>query len=137
MTNQLSSTVQDVIQVTHPKFVFEHQGNEIVWVLHLFTGVKTLYVNGELYKRDYSVWCRSGRYQITIGDAHYKLRIMQDSDQLLDFKEFNAPLVAQLSCDDIEVESRRHKFSREDVTKHFVFSLAAGLLIGFSLSAIL
>ena len=134
MTTPILSSVSDVIQVTNPKFVFQHQGNEIVWMLHLLTGVKTLYVNGDLYQRDYKVWCRSGQYQIPLGDQTYELRIQQDSSALLDFKEVNAPLVATLDVEQTQLESRRYQIGGKDLAKHLGYSIVAGLLIGFSVS---
>ena len=137
MTAPLLSKVNDVIQLTNPKFVFQHQGNEIVWVLQLITGVKTLYVNGEQIKRDYRVWCRSGHYDITVGEQRYTLSIRQDSSAMFAFKEVNAPLVATLVLDKRELETRRYVMNVRDITKYTGYSLIAGAVLAYSLSHIL
>ncbi|HAU67404.1 MAG: hypothetical protein P8I38_15995 [Arenicella sp.] len=129
--------VNDVIQLTNPKFVFQHQDNEIVWVLQLLTGVKTLYVNGEQIKRDYSIWCRSGHYDIKVGEQTYKLNIRQDSSATYDFKEVNAPLVATLVLDERELETRRYVMNIRDIAKYMGYSLIAGAILAVSLSHIL
>ena len=134
MTTPTLNKVNNVIEVTNPKFVFQHQGNEIVWVLHLLTGVKTLYLNGELLKRDYTVWCRSGQYDIPNDTQPYKLRIRQDSSATFAFNEVNAPLEASLELGNQIIETRRYSINAKDVTKHLGYSIVAGLFLGFCLS---
>ncbi len=134
MTTPIFSKANDVIKITNPKFVFEHEGNEIVWVLQLLTGIKTIYVNGELKQRNYSVWCRSAHHTLEIDGKTYDLGIRQDSSETFDFKEINAPLVASLSVDDTPIENRRYVINRSDVTKHMIYSVMLGAICGFSVS---
>lgn len=132
MTTTFIDQVNNVIKVTNPKIVFTHNNNEFVWVLQLLTGVKTVYLNGELIKRDYSVWCRSSHYTLQAGEQTYQLRIRQDSSARWDIKEINAPLVATLELDQQTVATKRYSINPRDVVKHFGFSVLAGLIVGFS-----